>query len=125
MTEDEVAACVEALGMFGDFTEYDPSKLVDTFKDLNMVLTDTEGNTIANEEAVRDLLKSLGKEPWQIDQIISKLKESNEIKLFDAADSDDVTDTLNDLQELGKLRIDGDKIGLNSLTRLRLEASDV
>ena len=116
MTEDEVAACVEALGMFGDFTEYDPSKLVDTFKDLNMVLTDTEGNTIANEEAVRDLLKSLGKEPWQIDQIISKLKESNEIKLFDAADSDDVTDTLNDLQELGKLRIDGDKIGLNSLT---------
>lgn len=116
MTEDEVAACVEALGMFGDFTEYDPSKLVDTFKDLNMTLTDTEGNSVLSEDAIRSMLESLGKESWQIDQIIAKLKESDGLKIYDESDADSVQALITDLETLGKLQIDGASIGVDSLT---------
>lgn len=116
MTEDEVAACVEALGMFGDFTEYDPSKLVDTFKDLNMTLTDTEGNTVLSEDAIRSMLESLGKEPWQIDQIIAKLREADGLKIYNESDADSVQALITDLETLGKLQIDGASIGADSLT---------
>lgn len=116
MTEDEVAACVEALGMFGDFTEYDPTKLVDTFKDLNMAITDTEGNAVLSEDAIRSMLESLGKEPWQIDQIIAKLKEADGIKIYDESDADSVQSLISDLEEVGKLKIDGSAIGLDDLT---------
>lgn len=116
MTEDEVAACVEALGMFGDFTEYDPTKLVDTFKDLNMAIEDTEGNAVLSEDAIRSMLESLGKEPWQIDQIIAKLKEADGIKIYDESDADSVQSLISDLEAVGKLRIDGSAIGLDDLT---------
>lgn len=116
MTEDEVASCVEALGMFGDFTEYDPTKLVDTFKDLNMAITDTEGNAVLSEDAIRSMLESLGKEPWQIDQIIAKLKEADGIKIYDESDADSVQSLISDLEEVGKLKIDGSAIGLDDLT---------
>ena len=116
MTEDEVAACVEALGMFGDFTEYDPTKLVDTFKDLNMAIEDTEGNAVLSEDAIRSMLESLGKEPWQIDQIIAKLKEADGIKIYDESDADSVQSLISDLEAVGKLKIDGSAIGLDDLT---------
>lgn len=98
MTEEAVAACVEALGMFGDFAEYDVEDLVETFRDLNMTLTDTEGNAVLSEDAVRSMLETLGKSSWEIDQIIAKLEASGEIKFLDSSNVEDVQRLLEILQ---------------------------
>ena len=93
-TEEAVAACVEALGMFGDFTEYDPRTLVDTIKSLDIAVVDLEGNATVSEQALRSMLESIGMESWQIDQIIAKMKEFGDIDFVDASEATAAIDQL-------------------------------
>lgn len=116
MTEEQVAACVEALGMFGDFTEYDPDALIGTFKDLNMALIDTQGSAVLSEQAVRDMLETLGLESWEIDKVVASLKEAEGIELFSSSDTEDAQQVVSLLSELGQIKVDGDKIWLSALT---------
>lgn len=120
LTTDQVAACVEALGMFGNFSEYDTENLISAFKDLDMALIDTEGNANLSKQAVRSMLESLGLESWQIDQIIAQLEEAEGIRVidFDIQGEEEAESLLADLQQLGGLTIDGNKIGLSSFRDL-------
>lgn len=120
LTTDQVAACVEALGMFGDFSEYDTEDLIATFKDLDMALIDTEGNATLSKQAIMSMLESLGLESWQIDQIIAQLEEAEGIRVidFDIQGEEEAESLLADLQQLGGLTIDDNKIGLSSFRDL-------
>lgn len=107
LTYDQVVACIEALGMFGDFSELSTSELLDTFSDLNMAVKDSNGNSILAKQGVENLLDTLGLEGFQIEQIIEDLKDTDGIQIldYDFSTADGISGFIDSLKELGMIDI--------------------
>ena len=95
ITEEAVASCVQALGMFGDFTAYDPTQMVNTLRNLDMAFVDSAGNARISKEAIVDMLEMLGLESWQIEQFIAKMESMGGIEFIDAEDIDNAVATIS------------------------------
>ena len=111
MTTEEVTACVNALGMFGDYSSYDIEKVKEALDDMAISVSKT-GKTTLSLQGLENVLSDLGYEGYEAYQILEKLRSQDDIKLLDFNISDgknaskELVDIIDKLKELGAIDID-------------------
>ena len=113
-TEEAVTSSIEALGMYGDFANYDINKLVETFSTLNVAIQGSGNTAVVNKAKIEDYLNTLGYEKWQVEQIIESVEGNKNLKLFDFDDTskDNIATILNTIKDT--IGLNGKNIDINS-----------
>ena len=116
MTADEVAACTNALGMFGDFRSYDMEELENKLNNISIAAKDGE-KSILSLQGVESILSDLGYNGYEIYHILEDIKGMGSLELldFNASDSEGLQTVINKLSELKMLKIDGKNIDVTGL----------
>lgn len=130
MTTEEVSACINALGMFGDYSSYDLGQLEETLLGI-AASSQGSGDAILSLQGVQNMLADLGYNGYEAYAILQDIQGMDSLKLLDfsATDADSVHMLVENLQDLEMLEINGDSINVESLaasladTNLRLEFS--
>ena len=116
MTADEVAACTNALGMFGDFRSYDMEELEETLNGISIAAKDGE-KSILSLQGVETILSDRGYNGYEIYHILEDIKGMGSLELldFNASDSEGLQTVIDKLSELDMLKINGDSIDVSGL----------
>ena len=116
MTTDEVAACTNALGMFGDFRSYDMEELEETLNGISIAAKDGE-KSILSLQGVESILPDRGYNGYEIYHILEDIKGMGSLELldFNASDSEGLQTVIDKLSELDMLKINGDSIDVSGL----------
>ncbi len=125
MTTEEVAACTNALGMFGNYASYDIEKVQKTLQGMSIAVKDGE-DSIMSLQSAEGMLSNLGYSDWDIVKIMQDIQEMGNIKLvdFNAGDAESIKTAVSYLKELDMIEIDGKNINVDSLIEhLRNELS--
>lgn len=116
MTKEEIAACTNALGMFGNYAYYDIGKLEDTLKGMSVAAKDGK-DSLLSLQGVESMLSNLGYNGYEIYHIMQDIQGMDGIKLIDfSADDENSLDSIvSQLKELDMIEINGDSINVESL----------
>lgn len=116
MTKEEVAACTNALGMFGDYASYDIGKLEDKLKGISVAAKDGK-DSLLSLQGVESMLSNLGYNGYEIYHIMQDIQGMDGIKLIDfsADDKNSLDSIVSQLKELDMIEINGDSINVESL----------
>ena len=116
MTTDEVAACTNALGMFGDFRSYDMEELEETLNGISIAAKDGE-KSILSLQGVESIFSDRGYNGYEIYHILEDIKGMGSLELldFNASDSEGLQTVIDKLSELDMLKINGDSIDVSGL----------
>ena len=113
MTTEEVAACTNALGMFGDYSSYDLDELELALNSISIAAHDGE-KSITYLQGVENILSDLGYSGYDVYQILQQIQDMGTIELIDFEEGN-IDDTLSKLKELENVKVDGNQIDLDSL----------
>lgn len=113
MTTDEVTACTNALGMFGDYRSYDLDELELAMNAISIAANDGK-KSITSLQGVENILKDLGYTGYDTYHILQDIREMGSVKLIDFEEGN-VDKIISKLKQLEMIHIDGKNINLDSL----------
>ena len=113
MTTEEVTACTNALGMFGDYRSYDLDELELAMNAISIAASDGK-KSVTSLQGVENILKDLGYTGYDTYHILQDIREMGSVKLIDFEEGN-VDKIISKLKQLEMIRIDGKNINLDSL----------
>ena len=116
MTKEEVAACTNALGMFGNYASYDIGELENTLKGMSVAAKDGK-DSLLSLQGVQSMLSNMGKNGYEIYHIMQDIQGMDGIRLLDfsADDEGSLDSIISQLKELEMIEINGNSINVDSL----------
>ncbi|MCI8281247.1 MAG: hypothetical protein HFI76_06045 [Lachnospiraceae bacterium] len=116
MTAEEVAACTNALGMFGNHVSYDIGELETTLKGMSISAKDGK-DAFLSLQGMESMLSSLGYTGEDIYHIMEQIKDMGSLNLIDFSkdDEESLNEIVSQLKELDMLELDGKNINVDSL----------
>lgn len=127
MTEEQVASCVSALGMFGDYHSYALDELEDVLSEISMSAKDGE-KSFLSLQGLESTLSDIGYSGKEIYHILQNIRAMDSIELFDF-NTEPIQSVIDKLTELNMIEFNGDNINidvlLDSLNSLGMKTDDI
>ncbi|MCI9379181.1 MAG: phage tail tape measure protein, partial [Eubacterium sp.] len=116
MTAEEVAACTNALGMFGNFHFYDLEEVEKTLNGISIAAKNGE-QSILSMQGVEKILADIGYNGYDVYHIMQNIARMGSIQLLDfgAEDTESIQAVINKLKELDMIEISGNSINVSGL----------
>ena len=116
MTAEEVAACTNALGMFGNFHSYDLDEVEKTLNGISIAAKDG-GKSILSMQGVEKILADIGYNGYEVYHIMQDINGMDSIQMLDfgADDAESIQAVINKLKELNMVEVNGDSINVSGL----------
>lgn len=116
MTAEEVAACTNALGMFGNFHSYDLEEVEKTLNGISIAAKNGE-QSILSMQGVEKILADIGYNGYEIYHIMQDIKGMDSIQMLDfgTEDTESIQAVINKLKELDMIEINGNSINVSGL----------
>lgn len=116
MTAEEVAACTNALGMFGNFHSYDLEEVEKTLNGISIAAKNGE-QSILSMQGVEKILADIGYNGYEIYHIMQDIKGMDSIQMLDfgVEDAESIQAVIDKLKELDMIEISGNGINVSGL----------
>ncbi len=116
MTAEEVAACTNALGMFGNFHSYDLEEVEKTLNGISIAAKNGE-QSILSMQGVEKILADIGYNGYEIYHIMQDIKGMDSIQMLDfgVEDAESIQAVIDKLKELDMIEISGNSINVSGL----------
>ena len=116
MTAEEVAACTNALGMFGNFHSYDLEEVEETLNGISIAAKNGE-QSILSMQGVEKILADIGYNGYEIYHIMQDIKGMDSIQMLDfgVEDAESIQAVIDKLKELNAFEIGGTTIDVSGL----------
>ena len=121
LTTEQVTACVNAYGMYGENVSYNIEDLKEALKGMSIAVEDGETSLLSLQK-VQQMLSDRGYDNWTISKILQDIQQMEGVKLldFEVSGEEELQAVLTQLQELDLVTIDGKNIHVDTLiTNLR------
>lgn len=116
MTAEEVAACTNALGMFGNFHSYDLEEVEKTLNGIS-IAAKNGGQSILSMQGVEKILADIGYNGYEIYHIMQDIKGMDSIQMLDfgVEDAESIQAVIDKLKELKAFEIGETSIDVSGL----------
>jgi len=116
MTTDGVTACVNAIGMFGDYHPYDIKELEEELKTIPAAVNDND-KAVLSIQMLEMNIRNAGKTGREFYQIMEDIRSMEGIELLDfgSTDPEVLQNTITRLKEMDQIEFHGENIDIDSV----------